>query len=148
MDSSLCSLRATSHLPDPVSAGAQHYLQASPRCPCWAGRPGQKRDLPPCEGHLPPFFCFCSWLPHPCLQFLLPRSSSSEALLRRTLGPRFGIEPKFTLVFPRNVGFAIKSWSSCDTRGLVGRHGRGTFEVVLSARTDPFFPITRSEDKR
>lgn len=56
-------------------------------------------------------------------------------MLRRTLGPDFGLEPKRPLAPPQDVDFASKSWSLCDTRrprlgDVGGGDGEGTFEAV------------------
>lgn len=126
MDSSLCSLRG--HIPPsrPCDSRGSVLLAGVPSLLLLGGLAWQKRDLPPCEGHLSSLFLLLLLATPPLSPVPPPLEAAlQKAMLLRTLGPRFGVEPKFTLVFPRNVDFAIKSWSSCDTRGLGGKSRAG-----------------------
>lgn len=73
MDSSLCSLRG--HIP-PFRTLLLQGLSSTCRRPLAAPAGlaglGRSRTCPCVRAISPPFVCFCCWLPHPCLQFLLP----------------------------------------------------------------------------
>lgn len=111
-------------LPDPVTPGAQSTCRRRLAAP--AGLAWAEAGLAPVWGHFSSLFLLLL-LATPGLSPVPPplEAALQKAVLLGTLGPNFGIEPKFTLVSPRNVDFAIKSWSSCDTRGLGGKSQAG-----------------------
>lgn len=135
--------------PRPPRVGLCHsthcvLLELPPRSPCWARQPRGAWLQRVC--HLLFYFLpFCyNPLHPPPISAAFPQR---EAVLKNTWPKILGLSPNVLWLFPGNIDFAIKSWSCVIAEAWVGSHGQGAFEVVLSEHMDPFFPITRLEDK-